>query len=314
MREPDRRLRSAFLRRALACSLLLFTACFARSKPVARLMTKLTGGQTGWYRVEAKLGLSDTGKVELPPPTKDDLDAQRTDVERTLTVFQSQFTSTWIDSETPCLGIVGAEQPAPGPLYVLVHGVSGIGTEWVPVLPTLMKTRPTGLFMYRWFFATERGVILDSLVKGVNRLAQCYPNNPLVLLGHSAGGVLLAFAASRFDLGRPPHRADLLTVASPLAGVGMRPAADSDDDDIRFLNDLGSARGEYPAAAPGVFVHHLRTQYPADHVMKPNDQGYSPNAISAVVKGSKLTNVPVELGHDAALQWAAEQLAAGALP
>src|SRR5439155_1274890 len=105
-----------------------------------------------------------------------------------------------------------------------------------------------------------------------------------IVLGHSAGGVLAAFAASRVELGEPPHPVDIITVASPLAGVGARPAVDETDDETWFFNDLGATHRAYPAAKPGVHVLHLRTLYPADRVMKPTRGGYSPNAISAVVK------------------------------
>jgi alpha-beta hydrolase superfamily lysophospholipase len=161
----------------------------------------------------------------------------------------------------------------------------------------------------------ERGHLLDLLVKGLDRVAQCYPNNHVVVLGHSAGGVLLAFAASRFTIaGDTTRRVDVLTVASPLAGVGLRGGIDVDDDDTHFFNDLGAVRGGYPAAAPSVFVTHLRTQYPADTVMEPNRMGYAPNAPEAVVKGATVIDVPATLGHDESLVWAARQIAAGKLP
>ena len=79
-------------------------------------------------------------------------------------------------------------------------------------------------------------------------------------------------------------------------------------------NDLGSTRHGYPAASPGVTVVHLRTQYPADQVMKPSRAGYAPNAISASVKGAKVLDLPDTLDHDDALMYVAREIAAGRLP
>jgi pimeloyl-ACP methyl ester carboxylesterase len=287
--------------------LLLLSACLSSATKLVKGMTR---GE-GWYRVESRLTLDADGALIAPPHDADD---DTPYMRRIKEAFDDQFTQVWIDGETPCLGVIGAEQPPDGPVYLLVHGVSGIGNEWMSVIPTLAKTKPAAIFMYRWLYYDERGHLLGPLVKGIERFAQCYPKNRIIAVGHSAGGVLLAFAASRLTLSSERDTVELVTVASPLAGVGVHPEIALEDDDTHFFNDLGGVRGEYPAAAPSVAVTHLRTTYPADKVMEPNRFGYAPNAPNAVVKGSRTVEVPNTLGHDESLLWAAKEIAAGRVP
>jgi hypothetical protein len=275
--------------------LLLPTACLSRVTKSVKFMTR----GAGWYRVESQLQLAPDGAL-VPPRAEADDDTPYMD--RVKAAFDAQFTQVWVDQETPCLGVVGGDVPPAGTVYLLVHGITGIGKEWMKAIPTLAQTNPAAIYMFRWLYYDERGHILDGLVKGIERFAQCYPKSHLVVLGHSAGGVLLAYAASR------------ITLPSESAGVGFHSEIDLSDDDTHFFNDLGSVRTGYPAAAPSVFVTHLRTQFPADHVMEPNRSGYAPNAITAVVKGARLIDVPATLGHDESLLWAVQQLAAGTLP
>ena len=302
------------MRWALTTLLVLACGCITRGAPMVQVLGKLTGVQTGWYHVKPLLLVDDDGALSLPPASSLEDESDAPYMERVLQTHQRQFSPMpALEAKTDCAAVTQGSAPDGRTVYVFVHGIGGVGHEWVGVIPTLAQTGPAAMFMYKWFAYAERGSILRGLLDGVHRLAQCYEGSPIVLLGHSAGGVLGAFAASRFELGDRAQPLTIITVASPLAGVGATEFS-SDDDRTQFFNDLGSVRlGGYPPAAPNVRVLHLRTQYPADRVMKPSRAGYQPNALSAVVKGSTLIDLPPTLTHDDSLQYVAMQLAAGRL-
>ena len=75
--------------------------------------------------------------------------------------------------------------------------------------------------------------------------------------------------------------------------------------------DLGSAITAYPPAAINVSVAHLRTSYPADHVMEPSREGHKPNDPGVFVPGAYVHDLPSSLGHDEALAYVVGRLAAG---
>jgi pimeloyl-ACP methyl ester carboxylesterase len=266
--------------------------------PVARLFK----GDVGWFEVTTGLTLDAAGNPVLPAVTPEVLAENPSVKKLLLKTYAEQFAESQLD------GRCGAAASA-GVVFILVHGVGGDGLEWLPVVPTLAKAGPRAMYMYRWFFPRERGELLDALVSGVERIAACHPGSRLVLLAHSAGGVLASFAASRFRV--PEGTAlEVLTVASPLAGSGMR--ADFElDDDTRFLLQLGGVIRGYPAAAPRVRVTHLRTDWPADAAMKPSSKGYRPNDPAVRVEGAEVIDLPASLDHSTALLHAAEELASG---
>ncbi len=277
------------------------------------------GGRRGWYEINPRISIDEHGELTsiLTPQEQQEAadeeegeDADEVHVRRAQRmkgVYRAQFLPVRLDAEC-------SELPSgpggKGPLYLLVHGVEGDGVEWWPVIPTLERAHPARQFMYRWMPNAQRGELVDGLVKGVNRLTACFPEaSPIVLLAHSAGGVISSFAASRLQL-QPGQQLHLLTVASPLAGVGYRKGGE-DDDETRLINDLGTAQTQYPAAAPHVHVTHFRTQYPADAVMKPNMFGHPPNKRGVGVAGAREVDLPETLGHDPSLLYVAKELVAG---
>jgi len=102
----------------------------------------------------------------------------------------------------------------------------------------------------------------------------------------------------------------VLTVASPLAGTVSRSGNAGGAEEATVMLDLGSAIAAYPEAARGVRVLHLRTQYPADSVMKPS-LGRTPNDPSIGVPGARQVNLPDTLNHMTALHYVAERVADG---
>ena len=286
---------------------LLATGCFPRSAPVVKLIQSLARVETGWFAIEPRLTLDAQGAVLLPAATSLDDEDDAPYMERLGRAHRRQFQAVQLDGACPAL-------PGPGTVFVLVHGIGGEGSEWVGVIPTLALSQPATMYMYRWFAYAERGAIVKGLVEGVQQLASCNPESPIIVIGHSAGGVITAFAASRFQLAARAAPVTLITVASPLAGIGVRPEIEDADDRMHFFNDLGTTHRSYPAASPGVSVLHLRTKYPGDVIMKPSRAGYAPNALSAVVKGARVLDLPATLGHDDSLLYVARELQVGRLP
>ncbi|MHB8873271.1 MAG: esterase/lipase family protein [Myxococcaceae bacterium] len=273
---------------------------------MTRLVAKING-ESQWFRVEPRA--EDVG-----------LGVDEEDAEARQERYEGQFSALWLNRDTPCTVLAGLQPASRAPVYILVHGIYGDGVEWRPVLPVLRAGNPAAVFMFRWSPAGQHRELARSITAGVLRIAECYPNAaPLVMLAHSAGGVIAAFSAQGFTLPSPDKEPRLwvLTVASPLAGTGYRRAAeeeeeeDESDSGERLMYELGGSHQGYPAAAPGVSVIHFRTQYPADRVMKPNLFKHVPNERGVGVAGAREVDLPAELGHEASLLYLARELVAG---
>jgi hypothetical protein len=202
--------------------------------------------------------------------------------------------------------------PRSGRIVVLVHGLGGDRTEMEAALPDVLATKPAALFMFRWVPYDGRDELVRRLAGGLSHLAACSPDAEVLVVAHSAGGVLTSLAASKV---RPPRGVQgiwltALTVASPLAGTAHVPPRDNGHEEAVFLFDLGHDITRYPRPARGVRVVHLRTSAPADPFMLPN-QDHLPNDRRVGVPGAPQIDLPRRLGHDQALEYVAERLADG---
>lgn len=253
-------------------------------RPIARLYK----GEVGWFRVENRPA------VTQPTQPGSAQEARR--------LYDGRFALAPLEKQTVCPEVTGT-----GPVLILVHGIGGDGHEWIPVLPVLDRLGPSQQYMYRWFFPKERKELVDGLVRGIEQLARCNPSRRVLVLAHSAGGVLCSFAASLIRV-PPSGKVEIITVASPLAGSGTRSTLPVEDEETRFLLSLGGVIPGYPAAAPGVEVVHMRTRYPADEAMKPSSSGHQPNAPGAVVEGARTVELPDSVDHVTSLLFVATQL------
>lgn len=299
----------------VTCLLLALPGCtfLGKFRPVTRTMTRVTG-PTGWYRVNPLLGLDLKGNVTIPPregvrneddPEQDDdgdWDETVPLAERIQARYLRQFSPLIVTPETACNYLAPAESARP--VYVLIHGIAGPGAEWWPVIPTLSAGRPDGMFLFRWNVTQSRTEIVDALVTGINRIAACHPGHTIVL-AHSAGGVVISFAASHL---RVQAEVDVFTVASPLAGAGIHNRLEDEDGANRFMKDLGATKRGFPAAAANVLVTHLRTQFPGDPVMEPKFGQHPPNMHGVGVQGATEIDLPSTLNHDGALLYVARRL------
>jgi pimeloyl-ACP methyl ester carboxylesterase len=208
------------------------------------------------------------------------------------------------DPRAACPAVAAVDRP----IIVLVHGVGGDGPEMEQAVQKLAAWHPAGIFMVRWVPYDERDAIVARIAAGVSRLAQCWPQQPIVVVAHSAGGVVTSRAAAQMKAGDVPI--DVLTVASPLAGTVRRAGNADGAQEAAMMLDLGSRIASYPVAAPAVHVVHLRTHAPADHVMQAAGD-LVPNDPKIGVPGAPQVDLPDTLGHSEALDFVVEALIAG---
>ncbi len=218
--------------------------------------------------------------------------------------FARQLSPLIVTKDAPCPYLAGEQ--AGRPVYIFVHGIRGAGVEWWPVIPTLAANHPDAMYLFGWNPTQQRVEIIEALVTGINRIAACHPNGPTVVLAHSAGGMVAAYAVSRLAVESGPG-VDVFTVASPLSGAGLHNKAEDEEGENRFMKDLGATKTGFPAAAANVRVTHLRTQYPADQTMEPKFKQHAPNEVGVGVEGATQIDLPDTLTHDGSLLFVARQ-------
>jgi pimeloyl-ACP methyl ester carboxylesterase len=206
-----------------------------------------------------------------------------------------------------------ADALASGRVLVAVHGMGGDGAEWSELLPALARLHPSAAFMFQWKPHVERRELVRALSRGLERIAACSRGHAeeIWVIAHSAGGVLASRAAGELRIQDDEPRVRLWTIASPLAGTGMRAEPGSFDGSDRFAVELGGLMGAYRPAGPRVTVVHLRTRAPADSVMKPGTGGHLPNDPAVGVPSAPQVDLPETLTHDGSLRWVVERLLEG---
>ena len=202
--------------------------------------------------------------------------------------------------------------PEAGPVYVVIHGIGGDGPEFEDAVPVLAATKPAALYLFRWVPYDGLDRIGASLGVGLSKLLACRPRGEVIVLAHSAGGIVASYGASRVRVPSesPDDAVTVVTVASPLAGNVNRARAKDGAVEGRFMLDLGSRITEYPPAPRGVRGLHLRTSYPADNVMKPNGD-FIPNDPKVGIPGARQVSLPAELGHVEAYGYVVRKFADG---
>jgi hypothetical protein len=213
--------------------------------------------------------------------------------------------------DAPGFDCASLRLPADGLVVVLVHGLKGDGPEFEEVVPLIAGSKPAGMFMFRWVAFDQLEPISRRFGAGLTALAACRPAGEILVLAHSAGGVVISSGASAVALpeGAKDGAVKLLTVASPLAGT-MNRARTEGRNESRFMLDLGTRFTRYPEAGRGVRAVHLRTQFPADGVMKPQGE-FVPNDRAVGIPGAPQVDLPKELGHVESLTWVAKKVADG---
>jgi alpha-beta hydrolase superfamily lysophospholipase len=192
-----------------------------------------------------------------------------------------------------------------------VPGIGGDGEEFEEALPILAASRPAGMFMFKWLAMEKLPGMAEDLAFGISRVLACRPTQPVLVLAHSAGGVLISTAASKLVIpsGAPDDAVTIFTVASPLAGTMDRERQDGGRP-THFMLDIATRITSYPPAPRGVRAVHLRTSYPADPLMERAGE-FAPNDPTVGIPLARQIDLPPQLGHDEALVHVAWKLADG---
>ena len=135
----------------------------------------------------------------------------------------------------------------------------------------------------------------------------------LLVVAHSAGGLVVAYGATRLDI---PKRARtgpalyVMTVAAALAGMDDHPPNPGARPKPASCSTSETHMTEYPVAPMSMASVHLRTQYPGDQVMKPTAQ-HAPNDPKVGIPGARQIDLPARLTHGGARKYVAEKIADG---
>lgn len=192
------------------------------------------------------------------------------------------------------------------PVWILVPGIGGEPRSWSETVARLEARSPRSVHLFRWYPWESTDQLAERFAAGVAALAECHSENtPLVVLAHSAGGVVVSRAAPR--LASLERALSVYTVASPLAG---KDKAGSRAERLALESiaiDLGK-RLDYPDSGPGVHYVHLHTSDLSDPVMKASERGHRPNDPSVGVPGAVHVALPDSLGHVEAFDWFVRRL------
>jgi hypothetical protein len=200
-------------------------------------------------------------------------------------------------------------------LFVLVPGILGYGWEWDPVVAALRSAPAVDFVVYWWEPQRSLARAADDLARVLERVLVGAPASvtEVRVIGHSAGGIVAAWALGRVDV--PPGRhLHLATVGSPLAG--MMGAPSTLDDPIHSpmtMAMIGTFR-HYPDPPPGSDVVEYVTQWPSDPVMEPR-YGHQPADPAVGPRGARRVVLPKTADHNRVLSqviaWELQQSAAG---
>jgi pimeloyl-ACP methyl ester carboxylesterase len=228
--------------------------------------------------------------------------------------YDGRFEPLALSVDGPCDGVTARQGDRKSPVIVLVPGIGGDAGEMRESLPLLLAAKPASVFMFRYGPFEERDLLADRLATGISQLARCIPDGAgrMLVLAHSAGGVLSSLAAARVKApeGATADWLTVLTVASPLAGTNSAFSPREPPPQRPLMMEMGMKITSYPAPAPGVRVVHLRSSAESDGFMRPS-RGWLPNDPSVGVPGAPQIDLPVELDHPQALVYAAKRIADG---
>lgn len=205
------------------------------------------------------------------------------------------------------LGLRPPVQPGKKVVYLLVPGLLGYGWEWDGAQAQLRQLKHAATLVFPWqpwdslhqsgeHFATTLNYMLHRLPRTVQKVC---------VVGHSAAGLLLGYAASRIAV--PAHlEVELIAVGAPLAGQGFNPWAAPDLFFSPLPIALGSTFSRWPDPADRVAWRVFVTGQ-TDPVMKPRF-GHDPASSGVLPRGTQRSTLPQTLDHNLALSVVAQKL------
>lgn len=199
---------------------------------------------------------------------------------------------------------VGAER-----VFVLMPGLLGFGWEWDGALAALRRLPDTAVLVYDWDPWQSVDVSSERLSEHLGYLLRRLPRSvrEVTVIGHSAAGLLVTDSAGSV---RAPAgvRVRVWAVGAPLAGSGVNLYGGTDMRGAPLPITLGGGFRHWPRPAPGVELEVYATG-PDDPVMK-RRLGHDPGDRRAVPRGARYEPLPREVGHNSALSFLCEKVAA----
>tara|TARA_X000001036_G_C20656786_1_gene797303 strand:+ start:750 stop:1532 length:783 start_codon:yes stop_codon:yes gene_type:complete len=183
-------------------------------------------------------------------------------------------------------------------IIINIHGTRSRGYEWVGPLKKLSEK-----YSNNFFYKHDWNICPDSTSSVLSRnLVETFSNfqnaDTLVIFGHSYGGLIATFLASKLHLNIPIY---VNTIASPLTGYkklsnecGLK--VDRDDNII------------YPLWDKNIIFHQWRTQFELDNAF--NKLSFDPQDIK--IYNDKITRLPStmngrRLGHNWSITWVVDE-------
>lgn len=164
------------------------------------------------------------------------------------------------------------EQLKPGTrtLYLIVPGVLGYGWEWDGAVDALRTAAGVDFAVFWWNPWQSLSKAAGELARVVQIALFTAPRSvrEVVLVAHSAGGMVAAFAAGKLRV-PPERRVRVVTIGAPFAGMMAMPFVEEDPVRSPTMIAVTGRFGAYPPVPPGVEVVQYVTAWPSDPVMRP---------------------------------------------
>lgn len=192
-------------------------------------------------------------------------------------------------------------------VFLLVPGLLGYGWEWDAAQAELAKIPFAVTLVWPWDPWKSLSQSGDALAQHVGYLVRRVPDSVdrVVVVGHSAAGLLVLWAASRVFV---PSRLSLtmVSVGAPLAGQGFNPWGIPDELRTPLPIALGATFSPWPEPADGVKLRVFVTG-PSDPVMAWHF-GHNPGSRVVLPPSAEVVALPNSLDHNFALGEIAKEL------
>jgi hypothetical protein len=192
-------------------------------------------------------------------------------------------------------------------VFLLLPGLLGYGWEWDGAQKELGALSDAVTLVWPWQPWHSLARSGDALTEHLEYLLRRLPRSvdKVVVIGHSAAGLLLLWAASRLQLPLSSPSVELVAIGAPLAGQGFNPWSGQDLWQTPLPIALGSTFSPWPAPAPSVKLRVFVTG-PSDPVMTPHF-GHDPGSRAVLPAGTQTVELPRSLDHNFALGHLAKQ-------
>lgn len=203
-----------------------------------------------------------------------------------------------------CARLVIGERPPVPPgtrtVVVIVPGLLGYGWEWNGAQSALEQVPGAAVVVHEWDpwtsvhaggaqLATSMQYLLARLPRSVNKV---------VIISHSAGGLLAVDAAARLRV-PPGLPVEVLVVGTPIAGNYFNLVAGADNFDSPLPLAMSGKFTHWPEPAPGVRLSVWSTSA-TDPVMKPHF-GHEPADPRVLPRAATVQALPPAVEHNLAL-------------